>query len=72
MRAYRIGPARDRLGALLALVDRLVERRLQEKASARAAPAGSTERHTHEATSAAMKLVVNSAKVLPVFVSVTS
>ena len=61
MRAFRIGPARDRLGALLALVDRLVERRLQEKASARAAPQGSTERYTHEATSAAMKLVVNSA-----------
>ena len=61
MRAYRIGPSRDHLGALLALVDRLVERRLAEKASARAAPAGSAERHTHEATSAAMKLVVNSA-----------
>jgi DNA polymerase, archaea type len=61
MRAYRIGPARDRLGALLALVDRLVERRLAAKASARAAPAGSAERHTHEAMSAAMKLVVNSA-----------
>jgi DNA polymerase, archaea type len=61
MRAYRIGPVRDRLGALLALVDRLVERRLEEKARARAAPAGSPERFTHEATSAAMKLVVNSA-----------
>jgi DNA polymerase elongation subunit (family B) len=61
MRAYRIGPARDRLGAMLALVDRLVERRLQEKARARAAPPGSAERYTHEATSAAMKLVVNSA-----------
>jgi DNA polymerase I len=61
MRAFRIGPARDRLGAMLALVDRLVEQRLQAKASARAAPAGSAERHTHEAMSAAMKLVVNSA-----------
>ncbi len=61
MRAFRIGPARDRLGAMLALVDRLVERRLAAKASARAAPAGSAERHTHEAMSAAMKLVVNSA-----------
>ncbi len=61
MRAYRIGPSRDQLGALLALVDRLVERRLAEKASARAAPPGSAERYTHEATSAAMKLVVNSA-----------
>jgi DNA polymerase elongation subunit (family B) len=61
MRAYRIGPARDSLGALLALVDRLVEQRLAAKAAARAAPAGSAERYGHEATSAAMKLVVNSA-----------
>ena len=61
MRAFRIGPARDHLGAMLALVDRLVEARLAEKAKARAAPAGSAARHTHEATSAAMKLVVNSA-----------
>jgi DNA polymerase elongation subunit (family B) len=61
MRAYRIGPARDRLGAMLALVDRLVEWRLAAKASARAAPRGSAERFGHEARSAAMKLVVNSA-----------
>jgi DNA polymerase I len=61
MRAYRIGPARDHLGALLAVVDRLVEQRLAAKASARAAPPGSAERHTHEAVSAAMKLIVNSA-----------
>jgi DNA polymerase, archaea type len=61
MRAFRIGPARDHLGAMLALVDRLVEQRLAAKASARAAPAGSAERYTHEAMSAAMKLVVNSA-----------
>lgn len=61
MRAYRIGPARDRLGVMLALVDRLVELRLAAKASARAAPLGSAERYTHEAESAAMKLVVNSA-----------
>jgi DNA polymerase elongation subunit (family B) len=61
MRAYRIGPARDTLGVMLALVDRLVDRRLSEKARARAAPSGSAERYTHEATSAAMKLVVNSA-----------
>jgi DNA polymerase elongation subunit (family B) len=61
MRAYRIGPARDKLGALLALVDALVERRLQAKADARAAPPGSAERHTNEALSAAMKIVVNSA-----------
>jgi DNA polymerase elongation subunit (family B) len=61
MRTYRIGPSRDRLGALLAIVDRLVERRLEEKASARAAAPGSTERHTHDATSAALKIVVNAA-----------
>jgi DNA polymerase elongation subunit (family B) len=61
MRAYRIGPARDRLGALLALVDGLVERRLHAKAQARAAAAGSAERHSHEAMSAALKIVVNSA-----------
>ena len=61
MRAYRIGPERDHLGVLLALLDRLVERRLSAKASARAATPGSAERYTHEAMSAAMKLVVNSA-----------
>jgi DNA polymerase elongation subunit (family B) len=61
MRAFRIGPQRDRIGALLTLVDGLVERRLEAKAAAKAAPAGSPERHTHEAMSAAMKLVVNSA-----------
>jgi len=61
MRAYRIGPARDTLGAMLALVDRLVMLRLQAKASARAAAPGSAERFGHEAMSAAMKLVVNSA-----------
>ncbi len=61
MRAHRIGPARDHLGALLALVDQLVEQRLAAKAHARTAPPGSAERHAHEAVSAAMKLVVNSA-----------
>jgi DNA polymerase, archaea type len=61
MRQYRIGPARDRIGVLLALVDRLVDQRLDAKAKARAAPPGSPERHTHEALSAAMKIVVNSA-----------
>ncbi|MDY7231909.1 DNA polymerase domain-containing protein [Hyalangium rubrum] len=61
MREYRIGPKRDRLGALLALVDRLVEQRLAAKARARAAAPGSPERHSQEALSAAMKIVVNSA-----------
>lgn len=61
MRAFRIGPRRDSLGALLALVDGLVERRLAAKAAAKQAPAGSAERFRHEAMSAAMKLVVNTA-----------
>lgn len=61
MRSYRIGPSRDRLGALLALVDALVERRLDAKARARAAAPGSAERHTYEGVSAALKIVVNSA-----------
>lgn len=61
MRQYQIGPKRDRLGALLALVDQLVEQRLSAKARARTAQPGSEERFTQEAISAAMKLVVNSA-----------
>ncbi len=61
MRSFRIGPVRDHLGAMLALVDRLVERRLAAKAAAKTLPAGSPERFTHEAMSAAMKLIVNSA-----------
>jgi DNA polymerase elongation subunit (family B) len=61
MREYAIGPSADRLGALLAIVSRLVDQRLAAKAAARRAPPGSAERFTHEALSAAMKLVVNSA-----------
>jgi DNA polymerase, archaea type len=61
MLQYGIGPKRDRLGALLALVDQLVEQRLRAKARARTSEPGSDERFTQEAISAAMKLVVNSA-----------
>ena len=61
MRSFRIGPARDDLGAMLAIVDRLVEERLRAKSLGKTAPPGSAERHTYEATSAAMKLVINSA-----------
>lgn len=60
MRQHRIGPARDRLGVLLHLVDRLVELRLAAKARAKSA-LDSAARHSDEAMSAAMKLVVNSA-----------
>ncbi|MGH8165525.1 MAG: DNA polymerase domain-containing protein, partial [Rhodanobacteraceae bacterium] len=61
MRQYRIGPSRDRLGVMLALVDGLVQRRLEAKALARTEAPGSAERHSHEAMSAALKIVVNSA-----------
>lgn len=61
MRQYRIGPRSDRLGALLALVDGLVEQRLAAKARSRLAAPGSAERYSDEALSAAMKILVNSA-----------
>jgi DNA polymerase, archaea type len=61
MRQYKIGPESDHIGALLALVDRLVVQRLAAKQRARSAPHGSVERHTNEAHSAAMKILVNSA-----------
>lgn len=61
MRQFRIGPRRDTLGALVTMVDRLVDLRLDAKSRARQAAPGSAERFLHEGTSAAMKLVVNSA-----------
>ncbi|HEY3666913.1 MAG TPA: ribonuclease H-like domain-containing protein [Polyangiaceae bacterium] len=61
MRQYGIGPRRDRLGAMLALVDQLTQQRLSAKAQARSAAPRSAERFTHEAVSAAIKLVINSA-----------
>jgi DNA polymerase elongation subunit (family B) len=61
MREYRIGPRRDTLGALLSLVERLTDLRLQAKGRAREATPGSAARHSEEAMSAAMKLVINSA-----------
>lgn len=61
MRQYAIGPARDRLGVLLALVDGLVTQRLAAKAAGRAAAPGSRARFENEAVAAAMKILVNSA-----------
>ncbi len=61
MREFRIGPRRDYLGAMISMVDRLVELRLEAKAKAKSSPPGSAERYINEGTSAAMKLVVNSA-----------
>ncbi|HNP85336.1 MAG TPA: DNA polymerase domain-containing protein [Kouleothrix sp.] len=61
MRLYQIGPACDRLGALLQIVERLTDLRLQHKDAVRAAPPGSALAHTHHALQAAMKLIINSA-----------
>jgi DNA polymerase elongation subunit (family B) len=61
MRAFQIGPACDRLGALLRIVDRLTELRLAHKDAARAATRGSAEAAHHHALQAAMKLIINSA-----------
>jgi DNA polymerase elongation subunit (family B) len=61
MRSFRIGPASDRLGALLSILDRLTDLRLAHKAAARSALPGSLEANTHEATQAAMKILINAA-----------
>lgn len=61
IRLYRIGPKCDYLGAFVHLVDRLTALRLQHKAASRAAEKGSLEAGEHEATQAAMKLVINAA-----------
>lgn len=61
MRAYRIGPAQDRLGALLHVVERMLDLRLYHKAAAREARGGDAEAGRHEAMQAAMKLLINSA-----------
>ena len=61
MRTYQIGPACDRLGVLLSILSRLTDLRLSHKAAAKAAVPGSVEANTHDATQAAMKILINSA-----------
>lgn len=61
MRAFAIGPACDRLGALVGIVGHLLEARLAHKAAARAAAPGSLEAGHHHALQAAMKLIINAA-----------
>ncbi|MGN6758179.1 MAG: DNA polymerase domain-containing protein [Thermomicrobiales bacterium] len=61
MRTFRIGPACDPLQALLALVDRLTDLRLEHQRLAKTAPAGSVAAYQHHAHQAAMKIVINSA-----------
>lgn len=50
MRSFRIGPACDRLGVLLGILNRLIDLRLAHKAAVRSAVPGSIEANTHDAT----------------------
>lgn len=61
MRSFRIGPSCDHLGALLGILDRLVDLRLAHKAAAKSAIPGSLEANMHDATQAAMKILINAA-----------
>jgi DNA polymerase I len=61
MRTFKIGPACDRLGVLLYLVDRLTDLRLRHKDASRTAVPESAEAHGHYAVQAAMKILINSA-----------
>ena len=61
MRTFQIGPACDRLGVLLKILDRLTDLRLEHKRAARAAQPGSAEAYLHDATQAAMKILINAA-----------
>lgn len=61
MRTFQIGPACDRLGVLLSILSRLTDLRLTHKAAARAATPGSVEANLHDATQAAMKILINAA-----------
>jgi DNA polymerase I len=61
MRTFQIGPACDHLGVLLSILGRLTDLRLAHKAAARAAAPGSVEANAHEATQAAMKILINAA-----------
>jgi DNA polymerase elongation subunit (family B) len=61
MRTYGIGPACDRRDVLLSIVDRLTDLRLDHKAAAKVAAPGSPEAGHHDATQAAIKVLINSA-----------
>ncbi|HET8628025.1 MAG TPA: DNA polymerase domain-containing protein [Thermomicrobiales bacterium] len=61
MRTFRVGSARDPLEALLFLVGRLTDLRLEHRRAALAAAPQSAAAHRHHAAQAAMKIVINSA-----------
>ncbi len=61
MRTFKIGPECDRLGVLLRVLGLLTDLRLSHKAAARTAPPNSVEANHHNATQAAMKILINAA-----------
>lgn len=61
MRTFQIGPASDRLGVLLGILSQLTDLRLAHKEAARVAAPGSVEANHHNATQAAMKILINAA-----------
>jgi len=61
MRTFKIGPACDRLGVLLRVLSLLTDLRLSHKAAARTALPDSVEANHHNATQAAMKILINAA-----------
>ena len=67
MRTYQIGPACDHLGVLLSILSRLTDLRLAHKAAAKRAAAGSIEANMHDATQAAMKILINEGRFKAMF-----
>ncbi|HEU4409158.1 MAG TPA: DNA polymerase domain-containing protein [Polyangiaceae bacterium] len=61
MHAYQVGPACDRLGALLRVVGALLGRRLAHKAASKRPGLPAARAGYHDAMQAAMKLLLNSA-----------
>jgi DNA polymerase elongation subunit (family B) len=61
MRTFRIGPGCDQLGALLHVVDRMLDLRLAHKDAQRRVAPGTLAHGHHAAMQAAMKLLLNSA-----------
>ena len=61
MRTFQIGPACDHLGVFLSILGRLTDLRLSHKSAAKKATPGLLEANTHDATQAAMKILVNAA-----------
>ncbi len=61
MRQFHIGSQQDSLGALLGIVDRLVEQRLQAKKLSKDTSLPENARAGYNSLSAAMKIIINSA-----------